>query len=92
MRTGQFSFWAAVFAGGLAACTPAADIALSPANGAKGVDVDTHLTLTFSEAPTVGAQGWIRIYDVKSGECVDSLDLSVPAGPTESRTYAPDID
>ena len=92
MRTAEFSFWAAVVAGGLAACTPAADIALCPANGAKGVDVDTHLTLTFSEAPTVGHQGWIRIYDLGSGECVDSLDLSVPAGPTESRTYAPDID
>ena len=92
MRTGAFSFWAAAVAGGLAACTPAADIALFPANGAKGVDVDTHLTLTFSEAPTVGHQGWIRIYDLGSGECVDSLDLSVPAGPTESRTYAPDID
>ena len=82
----------AAVAAGAVACTAAETVTLCPANGAKGVDVDTHLTLTFSEAPTVGAQGWIRIYDVKSGECVDSLDLSVPAGPTESRTYAPDID
>lgn len=77
---------------GLSACSPAEKVSLFPANGAKGVDVDTHLTLTFSEVPTVGAQGWIRIWDAESGECVDSLDLSVPAGPTESRTYAPDID
>ena len=77
---------------GLAACSPAEKVSLFPANGAKGVDVDTHLTLTFAEAPVVGNQGWIRIYDVDSAECVDSLDLSVPAGPTESRTYAPDID
>ena len=82
----------AAVAAGAVACTAAETVTLCPANGAKGVDVDTHLTLTFSEVPTVGAQGWIRIYDVESGECVDSLDLSVPAGPTESRTYAPDID
>ena len=77
---------------GIAACTSAEKVILCPANGAKGVDVDTHLTLTFSEVPTVGTSGWIRIYDVGNGACVDSLDLSVPAGPTESRTYAPDID
>ena len=75
-----------------ASCTSTERVTLCPANGAVGVDVDTHLTLTFSEVPTVGASGWIRIWDVASGECVDSLDLSVPAGPTESRTYAPDID
>ena len=77
---------------GIAACTSTEKVILCPANGAKGVDVDTHLTLTFSEVPTVGTSGWIRIYDVGNGACVDSLDLSVPAGPTESRTYAPDID
>ena len=79
-------------AAGVVACTPSEKIALCPANGAKGVNIDTHLTLTFAEMPVVGNQGWIRIWDVQSGECVDSLDLSVPAGPTESRTYAPDID
>ena len=79
-------------AAGVVACSPSEEIALCPANGAKGVNVDTHLTLTFEEKPVVGNQGWIRIWDVQSGECVDSLDLSVPAGPTESRTYAPDID
>ena len=77
---------------GLAACTPEEKVPLFPANGAKGVDVDTHLQITFAEAPTVGDKGWIRIYDAASGACEDSLDLSVPAGPTESRTYAPDID
>ena len=77
---------------GVVACTSTEKVTLFPANGAKGVHVDTHLTLTFAEEPTVGASGWIRIRDVQSGACVDSLDLSVPAGPTESRTYAPDID
>ena len=79
-------------AAGVVACTPSEEITLFPANGAKEVNVDTHLTLTFSEMPLVGNQGWIRIWDAQSGACVDSLDLSVPAGPTESRTYAPDID
>ena len=71
-------------------CSPNAN--LFPGKGAKDVNVDTHLTLTFDETPTVGTVGWIRIFDVATGECVDSLDLSIPAGPTESRTYAPDID
>ena len=74
------------------ACTTATKVALSPADGAKDVNVDTHLTITFAEVPAVGEKGWIRIRDVESGLCVDSLDLSVPAGPTESRKYAPDID
>ena len=65
---------------------------LFPGKGAKDVNVDTHLTLAFDEPPTVRTSGWIRIFDAATGECVDSLDLSVPAGPTESRTYAPDID
>ena len=77
---------------GLAACSSVDKVVLCPANGAEGVNVDTHLTLTFAETPIVGQRGWIRIYDARNGECVDSLDLSVPAGPTESRTYAPDID
>ena len=52
---------------GLTACTSAEKVTLCPANGAVGVNVDTHLTLTFSEVPTVGDQGWIRIWDVESG-------------------------
>lgn len=63
-----------------------------PARGAAGVNPDTHLELTFGSAPTVGSSGFIRIFDAETGEAVDSLDLSVPAGPTESRTYGPDCD
>ena len=79
-------------ASALLACSQTATVVPFPAKGAVDVNVDTHLTLTFDEAPVVGTSGWIRIFDVRTGECVDSLDLSVPAGPTESRTYAPDID
>ena len=73
-------------------CSRTEEVIPFPARGAVDVNVDTHLMLTFDEAPAVGAAGWIRIFDVGTGACVDSLDLSVPAGPTESRTYAPDID
>ena len=75
-----------------AACSGSEDYLLSPARGERGVNVDTHLTLTFSETPSVGNSGMIRIFDVRTGECVDSLNLSIPSGPTMSRTYAPDID
>ena len=73
-------------------CSRSGGVIPFPARGAVDVNVDTHLTLTFDEVPAVGKAGWIRIFDVGTGVCVDSLDLSVPAGPTESRTYAPDID
>ena len=79
-------------ASALLACSRTGQVVPFPANGAVDVNVDTHLMLTFDDVPVVGASGWIRIFDVGTGECVDSLDLSVPAGPTESRTYAPNID
>ena len=84
-------FAATVLAAFLSSCS-SEEVFLSPAKGAEGVNVDTHLALTFDGQPSVGTAGWIRIFDAVTGECVDSLDLSVPAGPTESRTYAPDID
>lgn len=77
----------------LASCSSAPDgVVLSPAKGAKDVNPDTHLVLTFNATPTVGDEGKIRVYDVQTGEVVDSLDMSIPAGPTESRTYGPDCD
>ena len=51
-----------------------------PAKQATHVNPDTHLVLTFQEAPAVGEAGFIRIWDAASGECVDSLDLSLPSG------------
>ncbi len=63
-----------------------------PQKGARDVNPDTHLVLNFRQAPTVGEAGFVRIWDAASGECIDSLDLSIPAGLTESRTYAPDCD
>lgn len=72
------------------ACSPTAEY--FPAKQATEVNPDTHLVLTFKEAPAVGEAGFIRIWDAVSGECVDSLDLSLPSGLTESRTYGDDCD
>ncbi len=64
-------------------------ISLFPSNGAKNVNPDTHLVLTFAGTPTLGTEGIIRIFDAQTGQQVDSLDLSIPAGPKPSvRTQA----
>lgn len=74
----------------LAGCTPSLEF--TPERGARNVCPDTHLTIAFQQEPTVGNSGTIRIFDCDSGECVDSLDLSIPAGLTEPRSYGPDCD
>ncbi len=50
---------------------------------------DTHLELTFSEAPVLGSSGQIRIYDQSNDRLVDMLDLSIPPGPKEYPASAP---
>lgn len=57
-----------------------------PANRAKKVNPDTHLVLTFPCSPTLGNKGKIRIFDASNNELIDSLDLSIPPGPTASNT------
>jgi pectinesterase len=59
-----------------------------PANNATRVNPDTHLLLTFSSPPTLGKSGQIRIYDAAGHQLVDTLDLSIPAGPDPSRRIA----
>jgi len=63
-----------------------------PKKKAKKVCVDTHLVLKFKGEAKVGNSGKVRIFDVTTNEMVDSLDMSIPAGPTESRTYPADCD
>ena len=53
-----------------------------PADAARDVNPDTHLVLMFSSAPTLGTSGQIRIYDAANNTLVDTLDLSIPPGPT----------
>lgn len=65
---------------------------ICPANNATGIAPDTRLQLAFASPVKIGSKGKIRVYDVTTHEMVDSIDVSVPAGPTESRTYGPDCD
>src|ERR1700678_4410673 len=55
-----------------------------PAQGAEGVCVDTHLTLTFDQPPALGTTGTIRIYDASDDKLMELLDVSVP---TNQQTY-----
>jgi pectinesterase len=57
-----------------------------PIDRARDVNPDTHLVLTFPSAPTIGKSGQIRIYDAADNRLVDTLDLSVPPGPTTGAT------
>lgn len=62
-----------------------------PGKGAENVNPDTHLVINFrGMTPQAGTSGMIRIVDTETGMTVDSLDMSIPAGPTEGRTYGKD--
>ena len=56
---------------------------LFPANQAQMVNPDVKLKLTFNEPPRAGTSGKIRIYDAADNRLVDTLDLSIPPGPTK---------
>ena len=79
---------AAVTALAADATAPAPAPAMAPAGGAVGVNPDTHLVLRFARPPVAGAKGQIRIYDAADDRLVDTLDMAIPAGPTE-RTKLP---
>lgn len=57
-----------------------------PPKGTRDVNPDTRLAINFRTEPTIGTQGKIRIWDAETDEVVDSLDLSIPAGPTRRTT------
>lgn len=61
---------------------------LTPAPRAENVNIDTRLTIRFKSKPEIGNRGMIRIYEVLTDRLVDSLDMSIPPGPTE-RTKLP---
>lgn len=58
------------------------DCRLFPASNAVEVNPDTHLVMTFLSKPKIGNKGKIRVYELATHRLVDSLDLSIPAGPT----------
>jgi len=61
-------------------------IARFPSDGGQNISPDTHLILTFPAPPTLGTSGQIRIYDAADNRLVDTLDLSIPPGPTAGVT------
>lgn len=56
---------------------------LFPSADAMMVNPDVLLKLTFKDKPTIGNSGKIRIYDAADDRLVDTLDMSIPAGPTK---------
>src|SRR6185369_10325959 len=56
---------------------------LFPANQALMVNPDVQLKLTFNNTPRLGTSGKIRIYDASSDQLIDTLDMSIPPGPTK---------
>ncbi len=66
----------------------AAAVSRIPANGAAGINPDTHLSLTFDGAPTLGTSGQIRIYEAGSSTLVDMLDLAIPPSPPRAAPAA----
>jgi pectin methylesterase-like acyl-CoA thioesterase len=57
---------------------------LFPVDKAQMVNPDVQLKLTFNSPPKPGASGKIRIYDAIDDRLVDTLDMSIPAGPTKA--------
>jgi pectin methylesterase-like acyl-CoA thioesterase len=55
---------------------------LFPADRATMVNPDVQLKLTFNDTPRLGTSGKIRIYDAADNRLVDTLDTSIPPGPT----------
>lgn len=56
---------------------------LFPTDQAIMVNPDVKLKLTFKDKPQIGKSGKIRIYDAADDRLVDTLDMSIPAGPTK---------
>ena len=55
-----------------------------PANGAKDVNPDTHLVLTFPNTPKIGTSGFIRIYNAADKSLVDTIDMKIASSPYPS--------
>lgn len=75
------AFASFALAAGAVSARQAPPTAVYPANGARQVNPDVQLTLTFETPPAVGAGGLVRIVDAATGEVVDTLDLSIPVSP-----------
>src|SRR4051812_46606276 len=56
---------------------------LYPSEQATMVNPDVQLKLTFKDVPRVGMSGKIRIFDAADDRLVETLDMSIPPGPTK---------
>jgi pectin methylesterase-like acyl-CoA thioesterase len=64
-------------------------LTFSPNNGATGVCYDTLLAITFDSAPSLGAAGTIKIYNVtNSATPVDTINVAL--GAVQQRTFPGD--
>lgn len=90
-RRGFWMAGAAAFAlPSITACASVTGPRRFPANGATDVNPDTQFKLTFDTAPEIGNAGFIRIFDAGTGEMVDEIDMSIPAGPDWHRRMPED--
>jgi pectinesterase len=71
-------FWPAFLPAQLTS-PPLAMVSLLPENRATNVCPDTHLVITFDQAPIIGNSGQVRIYDAADHRLVDTIDVGVPA-------------
>ncbi len=62
-----------------------------PENSSSNINPDTHLVLNFADSIFVNNQGKIRVFDATDNKMVDSLDMSIPAGPTVSVNHGTSI-
>ncbi|KAF2096434.1 pectin lyase-like protein [Rhizodiscina lignyota] len=67
---------------GVSLSTRGEDIQLFPADGAKNVNPDTQLKITFPSPPTIGSSGLIRVYDEADNKLIDTLNMSIPTSPS----------
>ena len=70
----------------LIAASAASARTLFPTNQARGVNPDVQLRIAFNQPPKIGTSGKVQVYDAANDRVVESLDLSVPPGPTERAT------
>lgn len=91
MKTILKSFVAVALSAAASGSICAKVVALYPEKGATDVCVDTKLRIDFDNVVSRGGEGMIRIFDNRTGICVDSIDLAIPDGPTKSRTYPPEV-
>ena len=80
--------WVALLLVGLAKAQTSG-VSLYPANHATGINPDTHLIVRFSSVPSIGKSGKIRVYDAIGHRLVDTLDMSIPAGPDPTHRVTP---